>query len=217
MSAAANVPDPPTQPSRSASLLGLVRKLIDYGRELATTIRQRVLTDPTSVRCCFGTADVALILARICRGLHRANALEARLLSNAHRLDAAPRGAASPRAPRAPRPAAAPSDRIALVPGLDPGIPTPDRLATRLDPVVAAKIRRQPIGAVIADICRDLGIMPSHPLWRELQIAIIRECGNFAGFVKDILEQAFPIAAIAPPGSPAPPPRFVGPVRTGPP
>jgi hypothetical protein len=215
MSAAANVPDPPTQPSRSASLLGLVRKLIDYGRELATTIRQRVLTDPTSVRCCFGTADVALILARICRGLHRADALEARLLSNAHRLDAAPRGAASPRAPRAPRPATAPSTDetdVRLT-----SLPTPDRLATRLDPVVAAKIRRQPIGAVIADICRDLGIMPSHPLWRELQIAIIRECGNFAGLVKDILEQAFPIAAIAPPGSPAPPPRFVGPGRTGPP
>jgi hypothetical protein len=139
MSAAANATDPPTQPSRSAGLLGLVRKLIDYGRELATTIRQRVLTDPTSVRCCFGTADVALILARICRGLHRANALEARLLSNAERLDAAPRGAASPRAPRAPRPATAPSDRIALVPGLDPGIPTLDRLATTLDPLVAAK------------------------------------------------------------------------------
>ena len=90
MPAAANAPDPPTQPSRSASLLGLVRKLIDYGRELAATIRQRAFTDPTSVRCCFGTADVALILARICRGLHRADALEARLLSNAHRLDAAP-------------------------------------------------------------------------------------------------------------------------------
>ena len=82
---------------------------------------------------------------------------------------------------------------------------------------IAAKVRRQPIGAVIADICRDLGIMPSHPLWRELQMAIISECGNFAGLVKDILEQAFPIAAGAPPGSPAPPPRFVGPVRTGPP
>jgi hypothetical protein len=215
MSAAANATDPPTQPSRSASLLGLVRKLIDYGRELATTIRQRVLTDPTSVRCCFGTADVALILARICRGLHRANALEARLLSNAHRLDAAPRGAASPRAPRAPRPAAAPSTDETDARLIH--LPAPDKLATRLDPVVAAKIRRQPIGAVIADICRDLGIMPSHPLWRELQIAIIRECGNFAGLVKDVLEQAFPIAAIAPPGSPAPPPRFVGPVRTGPP
>jgi hypothetical protein len=127
------------------------------------------------------------------------------------------------RAPRTPRPAAAPSTDEADARLIH--LPTLDRLATRLDPVVAAKhatgldpvVRRQPIGAVIADICRDLGIMPSHPLWRELQIAIIRECGNFAGFVKDILEQAFPIAAIAPPGSPAPPPRFVGPVRTGPP
>ena len=46
MSAAANAPDPPTQPSRSANLLGLVRKLIDYGKELAATIRQRAFTDP---------------------------------------------------------------------------------------------------------------------------------------------------------------------------
>ena len=207
MSAAANAPDPPTQPSRSASLLGLVRKLIDYGKELAATIRQRAFTDPSPVRCCFGTADVALILARISRGLHRANALEARLLRNADRLDAAPRGASSPRMPRAPRPATAPSadETDARITHL----PTPEQ--------IAAKVRRQPIGAVIADICRDLGILPSHPLWRELQIAIIRECGNFAGLVKDILEQAFPIAASAPPGSPAPPLRFLGPVRTGPP
>ena len=215
MSTAANAPDPPTQPSRSASLLGLVRKLIDYGRELATTIRQRVFTDPTSVRCCFGTADVALILARISRGLHRADALEARLLSNAHRLDAAPRGASSPMKPRTPRPAAAPSADEANA--RLTSLPTSDGLATGLDPMVAAKVRRQPIGAVIADICRDLGIMPSHPLWRELQIVIIRECGSLAGLVKDILRQAFQIAAIAPPGSPAPPPRFLGPVRTGPP
>ena len=91
MSAAANAPDQPTQPTRSANLLGLVRKLIDYGRELAATIRQRAFTDPGPVIRCFGTADVALILARISRGLHRANALEARLLRNADRLDAAPR------------------------------------------------------------------------------------------------------------------------------
>jgi hypothetical protein len=104
MSAAANLPDPPTQPSRSANLLCLVRKLIDYGRELAATIRQRAFTDPGPVIFCFGTADVAQILARISRGLHRANALEARLLRNADRLDAAPRGAASPgKPPRPPR------------------------------------------------------------------------------------------------------------------
>jgi hypothetical protein len=193
MSAAANAPDPPTQPSRSANLLGLVRKLIDYGKELAATIRQRAFTNPGPVISCFGTADVALILARISRGLHRANALEARLLRNADRLDAAPRGASSPRTPRAPRPPATPSadETNARLTHL----PTPEQ--------IAAKVRRQPIGAVIADICRDLGILPSHPLWRELQIAIIRECGNLARLVKDILDQAFPLLDAASLGSPA--------------
>ena len=149
MTAAANVPDPPAQTSRSANLLGLVRRLIDYGRELAATLRRRAFTDPTSVRACFGTADVALILARISRGLHRANALEARLLRNADRLDAAPRGAASPTRPRTPRPAAGEANPHLV------HLPTPEQ--------IAAKVRRQPIGAVVADICRDLGILPSHP------------------------------------------------------
>ena len=207
MTAEANAPDPPTQPSRSANLLGLVRKLIDYGRELAATIRQRAFTDPGPVITCFGTADVALILARIARGLHRADALEARLIRNADRLDAAPR-AASPEKHRAPRQATAPSadetnTRLTH-------LPTPEQ--------IAAKVRRQPIGAVFADICRDLGILPSHPLWRELQIVIIREDGNLANLVKDILDQAFPITPPPPPGSPAPPPlRFLAPARTGPP
>ncbi|MGC1408457.1 MAG: hypothetical protein WA864_05880 [Acetobacteraceae bacterium] len=204
MSAAANDPDPPTQPSRSANLLGIVRKLIDYGRELAATIRRRAFTDPAPIISCFGTADAALIIARISRGLHRANALEARLLRNADRLDAAPPGAASPGMPRAPRQATAPRADAA-----DPRLihlPTPQE--------IAAKIRRQPIGAVIADICRDLGILPCHPLWRELQIAIMREGGNYARLIKDILDQAFPISATAPPGPPRRPPTPVG---TGPP
>ena len=206
MTAAANVPDPPTQPSRSTNLLGLVRKLIDYGKELAATIRRRAFTDPGSVISCFGTADVAQILARISRGLHRADALEARLLRNADRLDAAPRGASSPRTPRAPRPPATPSadETNARLTHL----PTPEQ--------IAAKVRRQPIGAVIADICRDLGILPSHPLWRELQAVIVREGGSLANLMKDILDQAVPIAAPALPGPPTPPPRFLGPVRTGP-
>ncbi len=207
MTAAAEASDPPTQPSRSASLLALVHKLIDYGRELAATIRRRAFTDPTSVRCCFGTADVALILARITRGLHRADALEARLIRNADRLDAAPQAAPSQPRPRAARPAAAPATADA-----DPRLA---RLPTSAQ--IAAEVRRRPIGAVIADICRDLGIMPSHPLWRELRIVIIANGGSLARLVKDILEQAFSIAAIAPPGSPAPPPRYPAPVPTGPP
>ena len=149
------------------------------------------------------------ILARIARGLHRADALEARLIRNADRLDAAPRGASSSEKtkPRAPRQATAPSadetnTRLTH-------LPTPEQ--------IAAKVRRQPIGAVFADICRDLGIMPSHPLWRELQLVIIREGGNFANLIKDILEQAFPTARTPPPGSPTPPLQFLAPVRTGPP
>jgi hypothetical protein len=207
MSTVAETPDPSTQPSRSASLLSLVRKLVDYGRELAATIRRRAFTEPTSVICCFGTADVALILSRISRGLHLADALEARLIRGADRLDAPPPATPPPPRPRAPRPPVAPTATEA-----DPRLarlPTPAQ--------IAAEVRRRPIGAVIADICRDLGIMPSHPLWRELSLVIIRHGGSLARLVKDILDQAFPLAATARSRSPAPPQRFPAPVPTGPP
>jgi len=207
MSAAANAPDPPTQPSRSARLLGLVRRLIDYGKELAATIRERIVADPISVRCGFGTVDVGLILARIARGLHRANALEARLLSKAHRLDAPPRRAASPSSPRLPRPATAPAD--GETDELIARLPTPDQIATA--------VRRQPIGAVIADICRDLGITPRHPLWRELQLVIIREGGSLARLVSDMLDQVFPMPAIIPARSPTRPRQIPAAACTGPP
>jgi hypothetical protein len=181
MSATEASTDP--KPNRFSGLLALVRQLIDYGRHLATTLRG----NPHPL----GAGDIALILARITRGLLRAEALEARLIRNAARPDAAP---APPRAPfhrRSPpaRTAAQPTDatasREALVPGLDPGIclPTPEQ--------IAAEVRRRPIGAVIADICRDLGIMPSHPLWRELQLVIIRHGGSLARLVKDIVSRAF--------------------------
>jgi hypothetical protein len=207
MSAAPKAPDPPTPPTRSGHLLELVHKLIDYCRELAATIRRRAFTDPTSVICCFGTADVALILARITRGLLRADALEARLIRSADRLDAAPPAAPSQPRPRAPRPPAAPA-----------AAETDPRLARLPTPAqIAAEVRRRPIGAVIADICRDLGIMPSDPLWRDLSLVIIRHGGSLARLVKDILDQAFPLAAAARRRSQVPPPRFPAPVPTGPP
>jgi len=58
---------------------------------------------------------------------------------------------------------------------------------------VAAAIRRRPIGAVIADICRNLGILPSNPLWREVQGAIRKHGGNCARLVLDLLDQALPL------------------------
>ena len=88
MSAAATTPEPTTPPSRSARLLSLVRKLIDYGKELAGTLRQCAPADLRLDAFRFGTSDLALILARITRGLHRATALEARLVRSAAHLDA---------------------------------------------------------------------------------------------------------------------------------
>ena len=198
--ASSAMPDPPPassdRPSRSRRLLDLVCKLIDYGKELANTVRERVAGDPVFARCAFGSNDLSLIFSRITRGLHLASALEARIVQGAKRLDVAPgpaRATSSPRQhnTRTPAPNA----------GLAP-LPTSEQ--------VAAWVRRRPIGAVIADICRDLGILPSHPLWRELQRAIIRHGGSLAGLVKTMLDRTFPLAAppalpaVAAPFSPAP-------------
>jgi len=208
MPAAASVPDPTTQPSRSARLLDLVRKLIDYGKELAATLRQRASTDLRFDALRFGTSDLALILARIARGLHRATALEARLLQNATRLDAEPAPSRAPSRPRQ-RTAQPAARRAHQADDLLAHLPTPEQ--------IAAEVRRRPIGAVIADICRDLGILPSHPLWRELQHAIIRYDGSLANLMKDILDRAFPLPATARSRSPAPPPACLAPASTGPP
>jgi hypothetical protein len=205
MSAAETALDP--KPSRVSGLLGLVRQLIDYGRQLAATLRG----NPHP----FGASDIALILARITRGLLRAEALEARIIRTAARLDAepAPPRAASHRQMRPARPTAArpAGTDVALIPapGLDPGIslPTPEQ--------IAAEVRRRPIGAVIADICRDLGILPSHPLWRELQHAIIRYDGNLANLVEDFLDRAFQRPAPAWPFTPLPAPALQSPAPAG--
>ncbi len=196
------------QGSRAGRLLDLVRKLIDYGKELAGTLRQRAATDLGFDAFRFGTSDLALILARITRGLHRATALEARFLQDAARLDAAPAASRAPsrHRPRAAQPAAR---RAHEADTLLARLPTPAQ--------IAAEVRRRPIGAVIADICRDLGIMPNHPLWRELQHAIIRYGGSLAGLLKDILRRAFPPPATAPATSPAPLPASLAPACTGPP
>jgi hypothetical protein len=206
----ASPPDPTgaAKEGRVARLLTLLRKLIDYGRELAATIQQH---GATAIPRQFGTTDIALILARIAQGLHRAKTLEERLVRNASRLDAAsrPRHAASSRKPRLVQPAA-PDDQPGDAPASQ--LPTPEQ--------IAARVRRQPIGAVLADICRDLGILPSHPLWPEIRDLILRHGGNLTRLVKEIIAGAAGrvaeawIAAGLPP-APLPPP--VCPSGTGPP
>jgi hypothetical protein len=200
-------------PTRTGRLLGLVRTLIDYGRQLAGTLQQRTsATNLADVTRHFGTIDIGAILARITRGLLRAAALETRLSSRLARQPAAP---AAPSAPsrRQPR-AARPVDR-----GASPADTSLAHLPTPED--IAAEVRRRPVGAVIADICRDLGIVPSNPLWRELSLAIIENGGNLATLFKDTFKRIStwlidPPAAVHPAG---PPPHlpFAGTPGTGPP
>jgi hypothetical protein len=204
----ASPPDPAAgapKESRVGRLLTLVRRLIDYGRDLAASLQQQGAA-AIPRQCHFGTTDLALILARITQGLHRAQALEERITRNAARLDAPlrPRRATPRRKPRAAPPAAPDANACAQP-------PTPEQ--------IAARVRRQPIGTVLADICRDLGILPSHPLWPELSRLIVRHGGNITRLVKEFIAQAGCrvaeawIAAGLPPGSysPAPSPAGAGP------
>ena len=184
-------PDPPgagtDMPSRIGRVLGVLRKLIDYGRHLATVVQQRAAAPGFSLFARpFGTADLAVILARITAGLHRAATLESRLCQRAARgRDLTP---ASVRLP-----AHAPCHGRSRRPTTSRPIP-PGRRASRRIPAsrasprkqeIAAEVRRRPVGAVIVDICRDLGIRPGdcdRPFWNELCHAIIAYGGSLAGF-----------------------------------
>src|SRR3978361_723832 len=84
-------PGSPTAPASGSApaqssanrVLNLLRKLIDYGQDLVRTVQQRAAAGTLfTLALRFGTKDVALILARISRGLQLAAALEARLVSH---------------------------------------------------------------------------------------------------------------------------------------
>src|SRR5271165_5829904 len=174
-------PAPEPKPSRAGRLLALVRSLIEHGTRFAAALRQHGLAAKSTVAFPFGTTDIALILARITRGLLLAEALEARIIRDTPRLDAGPAPPRPPSHRRSP-PTRAATVRPADNTGLDlTCLPTPEQ--------IAAEVRRRPIGAVIADICRDLGIMPNHPLWPELRDLIIRHGGNLAMLLKDIFDR----------------------------
>jgi hypothetical protein len=169
--------DPTT---RTGRLLGLVRKLIDYGKQLAATLQQRT-TKLDDIICSFGTRDIAWILASITRGLLLAAALEAKVASRPVRQPAAPAEAVRTPSVRLPR-AAPPTDRTPVE--VDPRIanlPTPDD--------IAAQIRRRPAGAVIADICRLLGIVPADPLWREISLVVMENGGSFLKLFKEAMDR----------------------------
>src|SRR5271166_6098806 len=231
MSAAAptTAPDPPRAatdtPSRLGRVLSLVRKLIDYGKQLVGTVHQRAAAPGFALFARpFGSADLAAILARITGGLRRAAALEARLCRRAARgqdLTPAPIRLPSPRGPRPARQVAPPDAQPE--PRADH---TEDPRLTRLpsEEEIAAEVRRRPVGAVIVDICLDLGIAPGRldrAFWDEIRHAIMVYGGSLAGFLANLHRRLFDFGSgdhsdCAGPGWPAAPPRLPA-LATGPP
>ena len=102
-----------------------------------------------------------------------------------------------------PRPADTPESLLAALPSAEQ---------------IAAEVRRRPIGAVIADICRDIGIMPSNDLWPEIRALITRYGGSLVRLLSDTLDRLFqhspalawPHGPLSP-AAPAPAPSGTGP------
>jgi len=174
-------PDPDRAvPARIGQVLGVVRTLIEYGQDLADTLNQHasvphLLPFFSFIATIFRSKDVALILARITRGLLRAAALEQRLQNRAARgRDIQPRELRAP-SPRKPHTARQPRPPI-----LDP------RRPPTLEQI-AAQDRRRPIGAVLVDICLDLGIIPGQmdpASWNELGSALALYGGDLSTLVR---------------------------------
>jgi hypothetical protein len=165
--------DPTAEPYRSLHLIGLIRTLIDYGKQLIITARLRAGTpDFLSFAAPFGTSSLQLLLARIGCAISRAVHLEQKLqyeagLGGGYRPEAA-RAAPSPRTPRAGSAAAVGRSRTRRArPARDPELVHLPTVAQ-----IAAEIRRLPLQQVIAGICCDLGITPEHELWQQLNQAL---------------------------------------------
>lgn len=70
----------------------------------------------------------------------------------------------------------------------------PDVVALPTSEEIAALLRRRPLGAVIVDICHDLGIMPGDvdpELLRELSAAIIEYGGSLARYLAGTMDRVF--------------------------
>jgi len=201
-------------PTRTGRVLGLLYKLIQYGKDLAHSLQQATASTAAAsvVARHFGTLNIVLVLSRIARGLRLATALEARLVSHPLREEAAPTlvRARSERPPRTAIPAAQPASRAA---SQLPEVPTAEE--------IAAALRHRPIGEVIADICRDLGIVQSHPLWGDILMVVTEFGGNYMKLFKDTLARVCTwfadLSALGQDASPAPWPQAAAACSTGPP
>lgn len=170
-------------PTRIARLLGALHSLIAFGRELAATLQRDPLAAETRVDVTvrFGTIKIALILARITRGLRLAEALEAKLAPRADRpvrpyTERAPR-ASSSRKPRGPR-------------GTAPQPTTEDLDTLPTAEEIAEQLRTRPVHAVLLEICSNLGIQPADPFWQDITRIVTENGGSFIKLWRESRDRA---------------------------
>ncbi len=180
----ASPPDPAqdhpatTPPQNIEVLLHAVRILLTYGRHLIDTVRQRAAAPNfNAIAACFGTSNLATILAHLNRGLLRAAALERVLLARAatgrdidfvERRIRAPEAEAQP-APSAPQPEPPPRRRTPL-PSRPTGWNDPELFMPTFQDL-ERDARRSPVGRTMLKICLDLAVVPGlchTAFWNEL-------------------------------------------------
>ena len=185
-------PGPPQDPAPtgcpSPSLLTrtliVVRTLIDYGRQVAAMLKQGTTAGYLEhLTQCFATDDIAEILARIARALHIAAALEAKLLTYVGPPERPLPAARLPRVPRTGWQAAASAHALplALRPAdgaAGPVAPGGDGAESRLARLpsaeeIARMLRNRSIGAIIADLCLELGIREGTPEFQGLDLFLV--------------------------------------------
>ena len=168
-------------PEYIAALLHAVRILLGYGHHLLGTVKQRATT-PTfpTIAACFGTANLSTIMAHLNRGILRATALKHVLLARAatgRDIKIVSRRTRTDETPPAPAnlqiepPADQPTARTAAPrPSLPPGSDDPQLFMPTLEEL-ERQVRRRAVGRTIADICRDLAVVPGFctpAFWNDL-------------------------------------------------
>jgi len=187
-----------TLPNNIAFLLHAARTLLGYGRHLIATISRRATAQNfNAIAACFGTDNLATILAHLNRGILRAAALERVLLARAatgRDIDFVEPRTRTPQ----PQPAAAETqpEQPAPPPVARNPTPRPARPAGWNDPELymptvqdlERQVRRRPLGRTILDICLDLAVAPGFctgEFWNEL--FEIMQC--FGGSVATLMQR----------------------------
>jgi hypothetical protein len=213
MSAALATAEPtlPPDPDRAARpaygpgrFAGLLRSVIEFGKKLGVAVRLRAQRpDFPRFTIPFGTNWLPDIIRRINVAISRALLLEERALQQAG-LRPPPRV----RAPaagktRAARQADAPPEPKRTAPPARPDV-DPHYAGWPTTAQLAADISRRSVAAVLADICRDLGITLHHPLWSEMRAAITAHGGDAADLEHDAEERWCATRWLAIPFTPPP-------------